>query len=198
MDAWIPLIKELIWPVFWTVAFLCGRKPVGRLLKAVEDRIAAGAEFEAGATGIKVGAAPKLADVTSVTARTETAIEAGGEAKSRTAGSESSIAEELDAVPNPRSIYLVHTARRDRALDKGGVERYRVRIYLDADDPSTLDQVSEVTYYLHPTFPNPIRVVHDRDTSFELRTIVWGEFNAAAKVRFKDDHQEKLERYLNL
>lgn len=171
---------------------MIGRKPVSRVLKAVEDRIAAGAEFEAGSTGFRVGAAPKLADVTSVTARTETGIPTSGGVTDLTAQTESQF------VPEPRRIYLVHTARRDRTLDRGGLEYYRLRIYLDADDPSTLDEVSGVTYYLHPTFPNPIRFAEDRDLSFELRTVCWGEFNAAATVQFKDGHQEKLERYLNL
>lgn len=177
---------------------MVGRKPIGRLLKAVEDRIAAGAEFEAGATGIKVGAAPKLAELTSVTARTETAVATRAEATGSAAQNKSSIAATLDLEPEPRSIYLVHTARRDRALDRAGTEYYRVRVYLDTDDPSMLDEVSGVTYYLHPTFQNPIRSTENRDMSFELRTVMWGEFNAAAVVRFKDGHQEKLERYLNL
>jgi hypothetical protein len=197
MDTWVSLIKELIWPLFWAIALICVRRRVGRLLVAVEQRIVAGAEFEAGPTGIKVGAAPKLADVISVTARTETAIPTEAE-RVAPARKKSLVGEEIDAAPTPRDIYLVHIARRDRTLDKGELEYYRVRIFLDADDPSTLDEVSEVTYYLHPTFENPIRVSRDRDKSFEVLTIVWGEFNAAATVRFKDGHNETLERYLNL
>jgi len=61
-----------------------------------------------------------------------------------------------------------------------------------------LDDVSAVTYFLHETFKEPVRVVRDRQTSFELRTVVWGEFNIAANVLFKDGHELKLQRYLNL
>ena len=181
MNEWIPFFKEFIWPAFWAVALLCARGPLGRLLKAVEERIVAGAEFEAGATGIKVGAAPKLAEVPSSQAKPQAVPE-----------------KKSSSAPSPGALYLVHTARRDRSLDQGELRYYRVRIYLDADDPSLLDDVSEVTYYLHETFKEPVRIVRDRQTSFEIRTIVWGEFNVAATVSFKDGHEVKLDRYLNL
>jgi transcription initiation factor IIF auxiliary subunit len=34
--------------------------------------------------------------------------------------------------------------------------------------------------------------------AFEVRTVLWGEFNVAAVVHFKDGHEVTLERYLNL
>lgn len=98
----------------------------------------------------------------------------------------------------PGDLYLVHTAQRDRTLDRGELSYFRVRIYLDADDPVRLDEVTEVTYYLHETFAEPVRVVRDRQASFEIRTSVWGEFNMAARVRFKGGGEAVLERYINL
>jgi len=152
-----------------------------RLLKACEERIAAGAEFEAGAKGIRVGAAPKLAEVPSVPMKpTVTPPDTSS------------------TTPAPGSFYLVHTARRDRSFDEGDREYYRVRIYLDADEPNLLDNVTEVIYRLHETVREPIRTVRDRRTSFEVRTVLWGEFNVAATVRFKDGRDIKLERYINL
>ena len=61
----VPLLKELIWPAFWGILLLTARAPIRRMLKAVEERIATGVEFEAGPKGIKLGAAPKLAEVPS-------------------------------------------------------------------------------------------------------------------------------------
>jgi hypothetical protein len=63
MNDWVSLLKEFVWPIFWAIVLLSARKPLGHLFKAVQERIVAGAEFEAGATGIKVGAAPKLSEV---------------------------------------------------------------------------------------------------------------------------------------
>jgi hypothetical protein len=182
MKDWIPLLKELVWPAFWAVALLCAWRPLRRLLRACEERIAAGAEFEAGAKGIRVGAAPKLAEVQPAPAAPT------GATKQKSPGA-----------LTPGELYLVHTARRDRSLDQGDRQYFRVRIYLDADDPPLLDEVSQVTYYLHETATEPVRIVRDRQTSFEVRIILWGEFNVAAAVRFKDGREViTLERYLNL
>jgi hypothetical protein len=190
MSNWIPLLKEFIWPVFWAIVLLSARRPLGHLLTAIQERIVAGAEFEAGATGIKVGAVPKLAEVQSTAPKPQQLSE--------TSASQQLAQRKPATTLKPSPIYLVHTARRDKRLDQGELTYYRVRIYLDADEPSLLDEVSEITYYLHETFLEPIRTVRDRQTSFEVRTIVWGEFNVAAAVRFKDGHEIKLERYLNL
>ena len=95
-------------------------------------------------------------------------------------------------MPTPGKLYLVHTARRDRAFDKDDLRYFRVRIHLDADDATMLDEVSEVTYYLHETFKEPIRVVRDRQNSFEGRTTVWVKFNVAITVRLKDGRELKL------
>jgi hypothetical protein len=181
MKDWIPLLKELVWPAFWAVALLCAWRPLGRLLKACEERIVAGAEFEAGARGIRVGAAPKLVEVQ------PTPAAPAGVTEQKPAGA-----------LTPGTLYLVHTARRERGLDKDDRQYFRVRIYLDSDDLSLLDEVSQVTYYLHETVKEPVRIVRDRQTSFGVRTILWGEFNVAAVVRFKDGHEVTLERYLNL
>jgi hypothetical protein len=179
MKDWIPFFQTLIWPALLVAVMILTRVPLARLLKAIEERIVAGAEFDVGASGIKVGAAPKLPPSNSPSSQI------AKEAKSTGA-------------PIPGKVYVVHTARRDRSLDRGEHMYFRVRIYLDADDPAMLGQVSEVIYYLHETFKEPIRIVRDRKTSFEVKTIIWGEFNAAATVRFKDGHEVKLERYLNI
>jgi hypothetical protein len=194
MTEWIPLLQSLVWPLVLVLVLIRLKEPLGNLLKAIQERIVAGAEFEAGATGIRFGAAPKLAEIPS-------AVKAGEAATVgdtvRTGETPKPDKPPPDA-PTPDDIYLIHTARRDTKFDKGDAQYYRVRIYLDADDPGMLDDVSAVTYFLHETFKEPVRVVRDRQTSFELRTVVWGEFNIAANVLFKDGHELKLQRYLNL
>lgn len=181
MKEWIPLLKELVWPIFWAVVLLSAWRPLRRLLKVCAERIAAGAEFEAGAKGIRVGAAPKLTELPSAPATPKVATK-----------------EKPPGAPTPGELYLVHTARRDRSLDQGDRQYFRVRIYLDADEPSQLDEVLHVTYHLHESVTEPVRTVRDRRTSFEVRTILWGEFNVAAVVHFKDGRAVTLERYLNL
>jgi hypothetical protein len=181
MKDWVPFFEALVWPALLAVVLLRAKAPLRRLLKAIEERIVSGAEFEASTSGIKVGAVPKMSEVRSASAQ---ALAASGP---KAAG-----------VPTPGNLYLVHTARRDRDLDKGELRYFRVRIYLDADDPTVLDEVSEVIYYLHETFTEPIRVSRDRQNAFEVRTIVWGEFNVAGTVRFEGGREVTLERYLDI
>ena len=62
------------------------------------------------------------------------------------------------------------------------------------EDAAVLDAIRNVEYRLHPTFPNPNRVVGDRDTRFALRSRGWGEFPIQIRVNFKDGREE-LTRY---
>ena len=49
-----------------------------------------------------------------------------------------------------------------------------------------LDEIRSVTYRLHPTFPEPIRIVTDRASKFQLRCSGWGIFLIPVKVRLKN------------
>lgn len=50
---------------------------------------------------------------------------------------------------------------------------YKHRIYATGKD---IDKIRAVKYILHPTFPNPIRTVKNRDKNFELTLWAWGGF----------------------
>lgn len=59
-----------------------------------------------------------------------------------------------------------------------------------------LDQIASVTYTLHPTFSNPIRMVTDRESKFQLRCEGWGVFTIPIEVRLKDGRTIELEHEL--
>lgn len=61
-----------------------------------------------------------------------------------------------------------------------------------------LDQVDHVVYVLHPTFPNPVRTVRDRNSNFRLETAGWGVFHIYAKVIHQDGREIHLEHDLVL
>lgn len=61
-----------------------------------------------------------------------------------------------------------------------------------------LDQVEEVTYKLHPTFPKPVRTVTDRLSKFKLESEGWGSFPIRVKVQLKNGAVIKLEHELEL
>lgn len=171
MKDWIPLFQTLVWPIAALVLLFWSRGAVGRVAAALVKRIESGAPLRAGA--VEIGAAPSLPNVPR-------------EADSR----------HVDELPH--DIYMVHWTRRDESLDRDGLEFYRIRIALDADEPSRIDDVATVTYRLHPTFREPVRTVSDRKSNFELRTAGWGEFNMTAEITFKGGQKVVVERYINL
>ena len=63
-----------------------------------------------------------------------------------------------------------------------------------------LDQIKYVEYTLHPTFPNPVRIVSERGLhpyAFPLRTSGWGTFTIKIKVFLKDGRFQVLSHLLS-
>ena len=61
-----------------------------------------------------------------------------------------------------------------------------------------LDQVQKVTWRLHPTFPDPVKELTNRDEQFKLTTSGWGTFKVKADVAMKDGTVVKLHHQLEL
>lgn len=61
-----------------------------------------------------------------------------------------------------------------------------------------LDKIESVKYTLHPTFPNPDRVVASRATNFRLSSKGWGEFNIYIEIRQKNGRVRKRQHWLKL
>ncbi|HEY5823003.1 MAG TPA: pYEATS domain-containing protein [Cyclobacteriaceae bacterium] len=62
-----------------------------------------------------------------------------------------------------------------------------------------LDAVQSVTWILHSTFKDPVKVIDDRKSKFKLETAGWGIFNLKAKVKFKDSREDlKLSKEIEL
>jgi len=181
-----------------TVLLIVGREQVRGILSSIRLRIERGDPFQAGPGGFSVGQSDaKLTHLRELetrrsdagsTQRTIGDIEVPGVGDEEAARS----AEEYRDV-----VYLIHRAG-SRGVDSDGRERREIRVILDADSKDVLDEVERVVYHLHPTFPYPTREVADRDTSFELSTRAWGQFNLKADVYFGGcDKPLTLYRYLN-
>ena len=66
-----------------------------------------------------------------------------------------------------------------------------------------LDLIEKVEYHLHPSFPNPVRVISDRESRFALKGRGWGEFLIRIIVYLKEGSETKrpeinTEHYLKL
>ena len=56
MKDWIPLLQSLVWPLFVLGLVVWFRAGLKTVLAAIAERIRSGAPFEAGPSGIKIGA----------------------------------------------------------------------------------------------------------------------------------------------
>lgn len=63
---------------------------------------------------------------------------------------------------------------------------------------AVLRKVKAVEYRLHKTFPNPIRVVKDRNSRFALRSSGWGEFLIFITIYLEDGTEQYEKYYLDL
>jgi transcription initiation factor IIF auxiliary subunit len=80
---------------------------------------------------------------------------------------------------------------------RGKTDQYQWRVFVK-DKESVLDSIERVTYLLHPTFVNPLRVIKDRKNKFELVSIGWGEFDIDITIKFKEGKETKQTYYLDL
>lgn len=74
---------------------------------------------------------------------------------------------------------------------KGRYEWYDWEVFVDEDE-ETLNKIEHVEYLLHPTFPFPRRVEHNKQSKFALKTRGWGEFTIKATIFFKDGSKERV------
>jgi TIR domain/YEATS family len=74
---------------------------------------------------------------------------------------------------------------------------WRWSVWLDGPD-AELDGVESVEWVLHPTFPNPIVLVRQRQTRFRLDSSGWGAFEINAHVQTKAGTHQHLKHWLRL
>lgn len=168
------LVVALIWPTLIAGILYWLRNDIHRLFRAFVDRVEGGDSVEAG--GLKIGQSqPKLpTDLHTLDVATS---------------------KQADPGP-PHKVYLLHKYTRDKTLDKDRRSYYRLNIWLECDGID-LSTISSVAYHLHPTFENPIRIVNDHGSAFNLDTSAWGSFLLYADVNFQNGTKWRIERYLN-
>ena len=78
-----------------------------------------------------------------------------------------------------------------------GNGRYTWKMYLVGSD-AALNRIRYVEYTLHPSFPNPIRKVTDRNSKFSLSGNGWGEFSVGVKIISNEGSVTYLNHWLRL
>lgn len=194
MDAWIPLLQTLIWPVFIGILILSFRGWFRDLLDVIKRRVESGSELSVGPAGISLGSAPKLEKPEEESMPAPEVFERYAVANRKIPAEEKEPALELSKL-----FRILHTATINPNMTKQqGQPYYTIQAWLEADAPDLMARVSKVVYHLHPTFPNPEREITDRDSNFAMTTYGWGQFNLTADVHFTDGSEPlKLFRYIN-
>ena len=67
-----------------------------------------------------------------------------------------------------------------------------------AGEARELEEVEQVTWFLHPTFDPSVVVSRSRENGFRLDTEGWGTFVIRAIVRHLDGRETKLRHWLEL
>lgn len=78
-----------------------------------------------------------------------------------------------------------------------GDDRWKWSVWIEGTD-AELDEIEAVEYTLHPTFPEPVRRVRNRNEKFRLDSAGWGEFQINAHAFRKDGSAEHLTHALRL
>lgn len=74
---------------------------------------------------------------------------------------------------------------------------YSWAIWIEEED-SVLEEIESVTYLLHKTFPNPIKIKTNRDEKFIFRTSGWGTFLINIEISLVNGEQHFQSHYLIL
>ncbi|MFC1833844.1 pYEATS domain-containing protein [Thermodesulfobacteriota bacterium] len=104
--------------------------------------------------------------------------------------------------PSPASARLPSSAVKIESANVSeykGNDQWAWTVFVKAK-PDVLDKIACVEYSLHPTFPNPVRLVCARGDSskpFALSTKGWGTFKIDIRVFMKDGGHKDLKHDLN-
>jgi len=88
--------------------------------------------------------------------------------------------------------------RIDQDSQYAGRDRWQWSVWIEADEPSDLDEVKEVVWILHPSFRRSRIVRKTRSTKFKLEASGWGSFLVRAELRLNNDESLELSANLNL
>ncbi len=79
-----------------------------------------------------------------------------------------------------------------------GDDYWNWSVWIESKDRDKLDKISSVTYHLHNTFLDPVRVVTNRKTKFKLESSGWGEFRIYIVIKLKGNTVIELTHDLKL
>jgi len=192
ISSWISVLPSLLWFLFAVALIALFWKTLRDVLIALAARIQAGATLVIGPLGI----GPPPPGFGGTEAKSATAEGLGGVRAPRDI--EKVLLERTYPVDVTDEIYLVHASELRRPGSPTEVAIWRVRVSVEADDNTFLDDITRVTYRLHDTFPQKVVATEAREKEFELWLNAHGEFVLIAYVERKGKPPLWLTRYIDL
>lgn len=96
------------------------------------------------------------------------------------------------------SVYLWHTSSNLK-VDSDLIKRCQVQVIVDTDNTTVLNLIDNVTYHLHPTFLDHVKIINTKENRFLLKFKAWGSFLLKAEVQLIGYEKPLvLYRYINL
>lgn len=89
------------------------------------------------------------------------------------------------------SNYSMHTGQRYEH------DWYDWCVFASGDE-AELQHVRSVEYTLHPSFPDPVRTMSDRDHRFAVMSNGWGSFRMKIRIIYDDEHEEFTSYWVRL
>jgi transcription initiation factor IIF auxiliary subunit len=80
---------------------------------------------------------------------------------------------------------------------KGQYDYFDWEVYVDEAD-QVLESIKHVVYFLHKTFPDPIRTISRKEEGFVLKSRGWGEFEIGIQIFFKNGETSQQAYHLDL
>src|SRR5262245_27266794 len=81
--------------------------------------------------------------------------------------------------------------------EKHGYDWYEWCVFVDEPE-NVVRQIGSVEYVLHPTFPEPVRLLTDKETRFALFSSGWGGFRIGVTLAFEDGQKVSGSYHLRL
>jgi len=186
MESFAKLITsfaQILWPLIPVFLILYFRK-------SIKVAIESGAEFAFEFMGNKVSITPTKKMITSKNSKEEKKLPEVTEKK------------EIPAdyfYINHISFYRDDKQEELRERTNLNCELYHTHITTNSYYQGAMEKVEKVEYYLHETYPEPIRVRTNNNDNFLLKELAYGEYVLIAKIYLKNRKFPLiLNRYISL
>jgi hypothetical protein len=196
MEAWIPLIQALIWPVFIAILLIVFRRQINQFVDIVINRVKKGGKVKVGP--FEIG--EEIPQDSYYPPDAQKPTEKDQEISKNEKYLETDHASEM-----PLEIRAIRALRLEHQIgpwgeDADGYTRRDVVVTLSTNPESLIDEIAKVTYYLPKSWPKKLRVqTRDKKSdNFYFRTRAYGEVTIATKVEFIDGRPPLvINRYCN-